>query len=371
MIEITRRVVVLFLAIVFASSLAADCFHKNIEKCTVVTLDANAIEGHANRGTPFELVLGNTSLSVVLAPAPVWPKEGLPVLEITKDGLIPRQTVTGNVTYAGEVMGEDPAASEARFTIARGVLEGYVRSSTGWWFLEPLSRFDPKAGSGLYLVYATRDVNLAIDYGEDFVDSDKVYDRNGRIGMVMIADGDYASQSDPFLWWERQAALLNKVNGIYQEETGRSFKLDYSLIDGQGEIFTSTNATVLLHVLALWVGFMGGVDGMNTHIVHLTTAKDLDGDVDGIAFRPGEVGLSMQVCSFEFRNMMVMAHEIGHNFDGVHGQAEDRCPGDEVCMSLMFQIFFGNNVPEFSDGTMDPTKNNKKRVMDNMLLRGF
>ncbi len=232
MIERTRRVVVLFLALVFASSLAADCFHKHIEKCSVVTLDGNAIEVHANRGTPFELVLGETSLNVVLAPAPVWPKEGLPVLEITKDGLVPWQTVPGNVTYAGEVVGEDPATSEARFTIARGVLEGYVRSSTGWWFLEPLSRFDPKAGSGTYLVYATRDVNLAIDYGEDFVESDKVYERNGRIGMVMIADGAYASQSDPFLWWERQAALLNKVNGIYQEETGRSFKLDYSLIDG-------------------------------------------------------------------------------------------------------------------------------------------
>jgi len=381
MIEITRRVVpaagravlTLFLAFCFASSLAADCYRREIVKCAVVTLDASAIEGNAKSGTPFELVLGKTSLSVALWPAPVWPKEGLPVLEIGKDNrLVTQQIVTGNITYAGEVVGEDPATSEARFTIARGVLEGYVRSSTGWWFLEPLARFDPKAGPDTYLVYATRDVNMVIDFGEDGVPSDKVYDRNGRIGMVMVADAQYVALSDEFFFWERQASLLNKVNGIYQDQVGRSFKLDYSLIDGQGEIFTSTNATVLLHMLALWVGVMGGVEGMNTHFVHLTTGKTLDGDVEGIAFRPGEVGLSRQLSdTFAFRNMMVAAHEIGHNFNGVHGQAEDRCPGSDVCMSIMFQIFFGNNAPEFSDGTMDPSKNNKQRIISNMLSRGF
>jgi reprolysin-like metallo-peptidase family M12B len=380
MVEITRRVVpavgrvvlTLFLTFTFASSLAADCYQRNIAKCAVVTLDGNVIEASAKSGTPFGLVLGKTSLNVVLWPAPVWPKEGLPVLEIRKDGLVTQQIVTGNVTYAGEVVGEDPAKSEARFTIARGVLEGYVRSSTGWWFLEPLARFDPKAGPGKYLVYATRDVNFALDYGQDGVHSDTVYDRNGRIGMVMVADALYASLSDPFMWWERQASLLNKVNGIYRDQVGRSFKLDYSLVDAQDRILTSTNATVLLHVLTLWVNFMGGVDGLNTHIVHLTTAKDLDGDALGIAFEPGEVGLSQQaIGTLDFQNTMVAAHEIGHNFSGTHGQAEDRCPGEDVCLSLMFFIFLPSNVPEFSDGTIDPNNNNRQMIINNMSSRGF
>lgn len=367
MIDISRRVVwTLFLAFGFASSLAADCFHRDILKCSVVTLDANAIERHANSGTPFELVLGGTSHSIVLSPAPVWPKEGLPVYAIGKDGLVLERIVTGNVTYAGDVAGEDPAASEARFLIARGALKGYVRSSTGWWFLEPLVQFDPKAGPESYLVYATRDVNVAIDYGEDFVQSDTVYDRNGRIGMVMIADALYASMSgQQFFWWERQSALLNEVNGTYRDQVDRSFKLDYSVYDAQDRIFTSTNDVVLLHMLVLFVNFgMGGVDGMNTHIVHLTMGKDLDGMVLGRAFEPGEIGLSQQTIDpLEFQNMMVMSHELGHNFNAMH-TFEDLCPGEPVCMELMFFAFLPSNRPEFSDF-------NRQRVIDNMESRGF
>ena len=49
------------------------------------------------------------------------------------------------------VVGEDAEESEVRFTISDGVLDGYVLSKTGWWFVEPLRRFDPKAGPRLLM----------------------------------------------------------------------------------------------------------------------------------------------------------------------------------------------------------------------------
>lgn len=95
------------LAVCMAASAAADSYHPDIVKSQVVSFDARAIESSANNGKPFDLDLGGTKLTVVLRPAPVWPAEGATLIEVGKDGSLKTSVIKGNITWAGDVVGED------------------------------------------------------------------------------------------------------------------------------------------------------------------------------------------------------------------------------------------------------------------------
>lgn len=370
-------------AFCLASSLAAQSYDPHILKSEVIVLDAKAIESHANSKTPFELVLGKTPLTVVLWPAPLWPEKGLPVLEVGRGGDVKERIVQGSLTYAGDIAGEDPAESEVRLTIVRGVLEGYVLSSTGWWFIEPLSRFDPKAAPEQYLVYEARDVDYAVDYGHDGVKMDRVLAGDSpvtdpRIPVAMVADLDYVNQSGPgFEWIERQAALLNNVSGIYKDQFGRELWTPKGVADLGGQILTSTDHLVLLNQIVDIVVLAGGLNGLDSEIAHLTTAKNLPGDVLGVAGRGENFGLTQQSTSCAFRNMIIAAHEIGHNFNGGHEQADRWCAftSNGICVywqqTILWRTFHSSTVGRFSDGTPISGRNNAALICTNLASRGF
>jgi hypothetical protein len=380
------------LAFCFASAVFADSRDPVVLKSQVVSLDVPAIERDANAGTPFALTFGGTRLNVALSPAPLWPKEGLQVLEIGKDGQVKERIVQGNITYAGDVIGEDPAVSEARFTIAHGVLEGYVLSSTGWWFIEPLSQSDPKAGPGDYLVYASRDLDVAVDYGDDEVKANGALDEvsqdpnDPRIRVAMVADLLYVSLSgQPFGWIERQAGLLNKVNGIYRDQVHREFRMPVVVADFGGTSLTSTDPGTLLIQLETVVRHVLQIPGLTADIAHLTTAKNLDGDIGGISETRGHIGLSQQVLvtasagsarTQSFLNTLRAAHEIGHNFDGRHEFADEWCVTHFViCLdherTIMWPSVYPDTNARFSDGTRNPLHNNRQRIDAEMTRRHF
>jgi hypothetical protein len=127
--------------------------------------------------------------------------------------------------------------------------------------------------------------------------------------------------------------------------------------------------------------WLNGLQDLCSHLVHLTTAKDLDGPVLGKAHRPGYTALSQQAALnagefLYYQNYMVAAHEIGHNFDAVHGEADEWCapiPNDPFhCIwrrTLDWEVFYVTNVPRFSDGTIDPCNNNVERMKVQMASR--
>jgi len=382
-LTLIRRTALTLSLFCFAVSMAADSYHPNILKSQVVSLDVAAIERDANNGTPFELTLGGNKLTVVLLPAPVWPEEGLTVLEVGADRSVKRRTVYGNITYAGDVVGEDPEESEVRFTITGGAVEGYVLSSTGWWFIEPLSRFDPKAGPGQHLVYAAHDTDFAIDYGDDTVKSDTVTGWDPpkgpptpKISLVMVADRQYVDST--FSYEARQAALINSVNGLYKAQIGHEFRIVISIADFGDTFLTSTNAQVLLTDLEEFIAFAGavppdpaatpktlglrGLNALQAYFAHLTTAKDLDGNTEGVAEPDGgRFALSRQQAGLTFKNTMLAAHEIGHNFSGAHEGAEcDQSKRTILCPVFSSQL----SVARFSDGILEPAKNNRKKIRD-------
>jgi hypothetical protein len=387
------------LAVCIAASVEADSYHPDIVKSQVVSLDARAIESNANSGKPFDLDLGGTKLTVMLWPAPVWPAEGATLIEVGKDGSLTTSVIKGNITWAGDVVGEDAEESEVRFTISDGVLDGYVMSKTGWWFVEPLRRFDPKAGPDQYLVYATHDLDFAIDYGDDGVKTDQVTGwrppNDGTshrvIPLAMFADAEYMNGSAAGAV-VRQTALINDVNGIYGPQIGRTFSIPIFVSDFNN-MLASPNAFQLLRQLKCMFDFLVtgqqcppnasgllGINASGVFVAHLTTGKGVTGSIDavGVADQQGRFGLSRQT-GLRAENMMVTAHELGHNFNGHHCAADNICTSDGVCgFTIMFLLNLPGNRPRFSDGLHAsdlgcpfPRRDNRKAIRDFMSSEGF
>jgi len=375
--NILRRTAWTLLTLVLAASVVADSHHPRLSESLVISLDVSAIERNARSSTPFELVFGDTRLNVVLSPAPLWPKEGLTVYEVQRDGKMTTRVVQGDFTYAGDVVGEDPKESEARFAIVRGVLEGYVLSETGWWFFEPFSRFDPKASADQYLVYAAHHFQGSVAYPVDGVKADRVFDptrRGKRIPLLMVADQEYMLENGfGFEWFEAQTIVISNVNGVVFDQLGVDFSVRRALGDGGGIFVTSTDPFSLLLQLDAFIEQAGGLeDRFESHLAHLTTAKELDGGARTLGWEPGSYGLSRQKTGIflAFENMVVAAHILGHNFNAVHHEADHDCA--LICRNtIMFPVLESINRPKFSNGTVDPTHNNAKRVCANMASRGF
>lgn len=410
-----KKVLSALLVLFLAAAAAADSHHPNLVKSELVTLDVAAIERFANDGTPFELPLGEVKLTVALAPSPVWPEEGLTVLDVEKDGSVQQRIVKGNITYAGEVVGEDPETSEARLTISGGVLEGYVMSSSGWWFLEPLAKFNPKAAAGEYLVYAAHDVGIVTNFDDDGIKMDVVVDNvppnpPTSIPAVMVADLDYITLESQFPYENRHASLILMLNGIYWGQTFRLFRHQVSIGDFGDTHLRSTNARTLKCQMKAFLNFAGavpcgdalaqcptevgcggngwtgfqGLFNLGGFFAHLTTAKDVignaGGDTAGVADQGGRYGLSEQgdtVPELNYMNLMLAAHEIGHNFNGDHPFADCVCAdGGTTCgnacqPTIMAAVVSKDNLPIFSYGVPNPDRNNRQRIRDFMAMWGF
>lgn len=378
------RAAVVFAVVCCASSLAADSYHPNLTSSKVVTLDASAIAAYAERGTPFDLDLGYATFNVALTPAPVWPKEGLTIIQTAKDGsLTEHHLVQDNITYAGEILGEDPATTEVRITIAGGSVEGYVLSSSDWLFIEPLSRFDAKAGPQQHLVYSTRNVDVA-DYPDADVKADQVidYDRvfaDPYIPLLWVADKEYVDQSGPgFEWIDRQAVLLNDINGVFKPQTGREFISRRGVVDLGGSFLTSTAHKDLLWEMVHLIEAAGGLTSeFDSDVAHLTSGKDLDGNVIGAAWRRDRYGLSQQSATLRYRNLVLAARSLGINYNADPDQADRWCavPSQFYCLfwrqTIEYRVFNAGTVPAFSDGSRNPNHNNVALICAEMAARGF
>jgi hypothetical protein len=371
-----------------AAAMLADPVPPDIQKWQVITLDVATIERNANASTPFVLDLGAAQLKVVLLPAPVWPKEGLIVTEVEKDGSLKESVVTGNITYAGNVVDEDPKTNEVRFTIADGAIDGYVWSSAGYWFIAPLSRFDPKAQAGQHLIYGAHDVDAvhAIDEAIDEVCCYEVPPSPPKLplNIILVADKEYVSASTtPFV--TRQATLINNVNGIYHHQIGRSFIFVRSYCDPQNVFLKSINVHDLkqdligyIHHFAAMVPNpppgMHDVDILGARIAHLTTGKDVTGNAGSATTGTGEIAGRFSVCEqrrSDYANKLLASHELGHNFNAPDEAADCVCVNNDCGDTIMTGVWDGHIIPWFSDGLHGPAHNARKKIRDFMDAHGF
>jgi hypothetical protein len=373
--------------------------HPHMRRHNVIRLSLPEIEARATAGEPFQLPLGKSEVEVAVRPAPVT-VEGVRIVGGSAgqppSPLSPHlSTVDEVVTYAGAVRGVEN--SEVRLTIAGGWLSGYVRTPDEWWFMEPLRKFRLDADLDQYVAYRTRDLRFKLEFGEDYKPrrveggesggTNPPHRVNPIVPVAMVHDEHYSWQAGgrPY---DHQRALLNDVNGLYSQ-VGCEFRI--SAFVWTVNWLTSTSADRMLDqvedaVRTLWTDLrlVANRRDFNTEVAHATTGKNLDSKTLGIAWQPGVYGLSQQQLvwvgggglfggppNLSFQNMMVAAHELGHNFNGAHGEADEWCVSHFIwCLdkvrTVMWATFYDDNVARFSDGTRSASRNNAQRVSANM-----
>lgn len=371
--------------------------HPSVRRSFKLSLNPADLKERADNGLPFSLELGSDTFEVSVAPAPAF-DESFELIELTKDGER-RQTITEVITYAGTVVGREKS-SNVRLAITESSLSGYVRLDDDWWFIEPLRKFRLDANVSDYVAYRTRDLRFRLDFGNDAIPSQPTevgavqppHRVNPSIGINFGIDAEYLEQAS---WtnlsaYQHNLVVLNAVNGVFRDELGCEFVLKNLVVSPS--TLTSTNASELLDQLEETVKNTGIGDlrlvsrrqATNSEVVHLTTAKNLDGSTIGIAFRPGVYSLSQHKLiwvgggggfggppNLAYMNMMIMAHELGHNFNGRHDEADEWCVTSFIiCLdkvrTIMWPTLYDDSKDEFSDGSRNPARNNVARISENM-----
>lgn len=369
--------------------------HPYMLRHSVVRLSPTQLRRLARAGEPIDLPLGR-SKSVIVTLRPVRVTHETAEIIVSRRGEEPERVRAGeDPTFAGEVAGQK--GSVVRLTITDDWISGYVRTESDWWFIEPLRTFRLDAGFDEYIVYRTKDLRFKLPYGDDFKPR-KVEQRGGGldpphrvnplVGICMVHDEQYsaACNGDPYT---EQRALINDINGIYSQ-VGAEFQIRVFIWTVNW--LTSTNADVMLNqvedaVKSIWTDLrqVANRQAFGTEVAHATTGKKLDGGALGIAWQPGVYSLTQQFGTIwrqiwygwlwpglRFQNMMVAAHELGHNFNGAHEEADQWCVSWFLwwCIgtnqTIMWPVFGNGAVSRFSAGDRVPSHNNMQRISNNM-----
>ncbi|HEX4899255.1 MAG TPA: M12 family metallo-peptidase, partial [Pyrinomonadaceae bacterium] len=273
-------------------------------------------------------------------------------------------------TYKGVIAGLPNA--QARLTVDKETFEGLIITPGQIYFVEPAKRYSSSAGPRDFVVYQQSDL-LQGSFGECGVTTlaEKVGSEALRVqsqtGKVVSGDGiaeelftpprivELATEADfeYFTFFGNATAanneiisIMNQVEGIYDSTFGLQFTIVFQNVwSTAGDPYTSTAAsTALGEFTNYWNtnhGSSAGPGFVPRDLAHMWTGKSFDGTTIGIAWRPGldcplaqnGYGMSERLSSTPGK-FILTAHEIGHNFNAEHADAQPNCANTIMGTSL-------------------------------------
>jgi hypothetical protein len=408
-----------------------------VDQYQVLDLRPLELDAAARRGDTITLVLGGQRLRLRLQPKNLV-AAGCTIVQLA-DQPVTTPCPTDLGTYAGGIV-DRTGWSQARLSItAQGVI-GAIRTNDVTWVIEPLrvSGAALPAGTVRHMAYRTGDMKGQVFFEGNRTDSvitrqhrpvhsgwgtpeamrrNDDFDRRGcdpedrpcqpppkqtgppaaplslrTLGIAFAADHQFVDQArlgTAFI--QRQAAVLNMVDGMYRRESIGTFQIAVVIADPTDRFFGSNDSSILLDAilpaftaanLDLNVPANRVARGVST--AFLTSGKPPDGIILGIARQPGINGLAFQDMSYSLdtgtaaaktaQNWMVMAHELGHIYNGAHEEADWFCRFYFFfCLNpahtIMWPSYNFRTSPEFSHGLIDITHNNASRLRTNIPSR--
>lgn len=134
------------------------------------------------------------------------------------------------------------------------------------------------------------------------------------------------------------AGRINFIDGIYSAQVGVGITLWHHEILGSNGTLTATAADGLLGQFETYMNTGAGASIPFRGLAHLFTGRDMDGSTVGIAFlspsdtftvlcrRDGGLGVDQDL-NPATTSALVLAHEVGHNFNARHDDSSEFCPG--------------------------------------------
>ena len=282
------------------------------------------------------------------------------------DGGVVRELERGPVrTYKGVLTGQPDG--QARLTVDQDTFEGLIIDRGEIYFVEPAKRYSAAAGDRDFVVYKQSDL-LQGSFGECGVTTlaEKVGAEALRVrsqtGYALDGNGvaeelftpprtvDIATEADfeYFTFFGNNAttanneilSILNHVEGIYDSAFGLQFTIVFQNVwSTSNDPYTSTNSSTALDQFTNYWNTNHG--SLNRDLVHMWTGKDFEGGTIGIAWQPGldcplaqnGYGMSQRLSGTPGK-FIVTAHEIGHNFNAQHSDAQAGCTNSIMNASL-------------------------------------
>jgi len=257
------------------------------------------------------------------------------VISATENGHIKRRG-TQALPMQGKV--QNVSNSRVSLTFNYGFIYGFIRLGQQTFFIEPLKHFEKQASSDMFVLYNVNDIKPGPEMTCGVKTTEKEENRLKQ-GLGTRSNGqcltiEYALASDFQMFTayggnsgveNHNIGVLNNVQTNFDDEFAD--ELQYEIVEqwisncSSCDPWTSsTNAEILLQAFSEW----GPTGFSNTHDnASLWTKRDFDGSTIGIAWL-GTVCYSLRYnCLQDFTSnaafkRVLMAHEIGHNFDATH-----------------------------------------------------
>jgi hypothetical protein len=275
--------------------------------------------------------------------------------EVTDGGVVRELERSPARTYKGVIAGMPDG--QARLTIDNETFEGLIITPGQIYFIEPAQRFSATAGPRDFVVYQQSDL-LQGSLGECGVTtlaqkvSAETLRVESRSRSALSADGkieeffspprtiDLATEADfeyfTFFGGATTAnneilSIMNQVEGIYDSHFGLQFTIVFQNVwSTASDPYTSTAASTALDQFTNY--WNTNHASLNRDLAHMWTGKSFDGNTIGIAWQPGldcplgpsGYGMSERLSSTPGK-FVVTAHEIGHNFNAQHADAQPNC----------------------------------------------
>jgi hypothetical protein len=326
----------------------------------LLDLDLKSVAWQVETSGRMTLAVGGVARHLELEPVDLR-AESFRATVTTVDGVIERRLSPAVHTYKGVVV--DEPDSDVRLLIKDDMFFGYLRTSEGWLFVDPLGNYMPGAAPGRVVAYRAAGANRGGVGGgmSDAVRSLSSIEGEGAASIGKVAglrvieiavDADfdfYQAHGEGVDWYI--LGIIFGVTGIYERELGLSFTVTYMNIWATPDPFAGPD---LISLVSSFVSYwIQNNNWVQRDVTHFFTGKPLDVADTGFSYSASvcssydeAYSLSLDFAPADL--VKVVARYLGRTL-GARDELPDVCDGNGpiMCRNIQYGPDYFSEASKF------------------------